>query len=170
MKPIDTRLLHSLTREAEASPRRRTHHLLHESHQDPVQRMLMAIQPGSYFRPHRHTTPPKWELMLVLQGAAAWLGFDARGRVSDRTEAGVQMEARGLEWPPGVWHALVCMAPDTVLFTCRPGPFAAIAPEDFAPWAPEEGAPDAVDYVRWMARARPGERFRRPDDGRIACS
>lgn len=170
MKLIDNALFEGLCAQAEDVPRRRVHHLLHDSHDEPVQRMLIAVQPGTYFRPHRHTAPLKWELMLVLKGAAAWLGFDEQGRVTGRTEAGAHRSSKGLEYPPGTWHALVCLAPDTVLFECKPGPFAPIAEGDFAPWAPEEGTADAGEYVRWMLRAQPGERFRRPEDDRPACS
>lgn len=159
MKPIDNVLFEALCEQAEDAPRRRAHHLLHDSHDEPVQRMLIALQPGTYFRPHRHRDPAKWELLLVLKGVAAWIGFDDDGRVTGRTEAGAHRDHKGLEHPHGAWHALVCLKPDTVLFECKPGPFAPVAAEDFAPWAPEEGAAEAGDYVRWMLRASVGERY-----------
>jgi cupin fold WbuC family metalloprotein len=159
MKAIDRRLFDSLCEQADDAPRRRAHHLLHDAHDEPVQRLLIGLQPGTYFRPHRHTQPPKWELMLVLRGAAAWLGFDDQGRVTGRTEAGAHKSAKGLEYPAGTWHSLVCLAADTVLFECKPGPFAPVADQDLAPWAPAEDEGRAGDYVRWMLSAQPGERF-----------
>jgi hypothetical protein len=92
-------------------------------------------------------------------GRPSSFGFDDDGRVTARTEAGAHKRAKGLEYPPGVWHALVCLTPDTVLFECKPGPFAPLAEQDFAPWAPPEGSPEAGDYVRWMLRAEPGARY-----------
>jgi len=62
MKLIDNALFEKLCEKADESPRRRAHHLVHDSHGDLVQRMLIALQPGTYFRPHRHCRPPKWEL------------------------------------------------------------------------------------------------------------
>jgi cupin fold WbuC family metalloprotein len=165
VKPIDNQLFDALCDEADEVSRRRTHHLIHPSRQDPVQRMLIALQPGTYFRPHRHLNPPKWELLLVLKGAAAWLGFDDGGHVTARLEAGAHRSIKGLESPEGAWHALVCLAPDTVIFECKPGPFTPVAPEDLASWAPAEGSPEAAAYVRWMLRARIGERCHRPDAG-----
>lgn len=159
MQSFDKALFDALCAQAAESPRRRAHHLIHVSHEDPVQRMLIGLQPGTYLRPHRHASPPKWELLLVLKGAAAWLGFDDSGRVSGRCEAGAHRGSKGFEYPPGTWHSLVCLVPDTVIFECKPGPFAPVAPEDFAPWAPEEGAPRAADWVRWMLGAQPGSRF-----------
>jgi cupin fold WbuC family metalloprotein len=162
MKLIDNVLFKKLCEKADESPRRRAHHLIHDSHDEPVQRMLIALQPGTYFRPHRHRRPAKWELVLVLRGIAAWIGFDDQGRVAGRTEAGAHREVKGMEYPPGTWHSLVCLRPDTIIFECKPGPFSPVHSEDFAPWAPEEGAPDAADCVRWMVRAMPGDRFDQP--------
>jgi len=162
MKRIDNALFKELCEKAEESPRRRAHHLIHDSHGDPVQRMLIALQPGTYFRPHRHSRPAKWELVLVLRGIAAWIGFDDQGRIAGRTEAGAHRDCKGLEYPPGTWHSLVCLRPDTVIFECKPGPFSPVQPEDFAPWTPEEGSPDAAHWVRWMVRAMPGDRFDQP--------
>ena len=127
---------------------------------------LIALQAGTYFRPHRHRHAPKWELVLVLKGVAAWIGFDEDGRVSGRTEAGAHRDCRGLEYPPGTWHSLVCLRADTVIFECKPGPFAPIEADDFAPWAPEEGGPEAAEFVRWMIGARVGDRLG-PAEGRI---
>jgi cupin fold WbuC family metalloprotein len=169
MKLIDNALFEDLCDQAEDSPRRRVHHLLHATHDDQVQRLVIGLQPGTYLRPHRHSSPPKWELIIVLKGVAAWIGFDEQGRVVERTEAGAHRDFKGLEYPPGTWHSLVCLAPDTVIFECKAGPFAPVHTEDFAPWAPEEDAEAAADYVRWMRRAKPGERFRTSDDG-LDCS
>jgi cupin fold WbuC family metalloprotein len=159
MQPFDSQRFETLCAAAEDAPRRRAHHLIHGSHQDPVQRLLIALQPGTYVRPHRHTDPAKWELLLCLKGAVGWLSFDDHGVVTERLELGAHRGAKGLENPAGVWHALVCLAVDTVLFECKAGPFAPIAAHDLAPWAPEEGSPRAAGLVRWMLKAGPGERF-----------
>ena len=45
------------------------------------------MQPGTYVRPHRHSTPPRWELFVVLRGALALLVFDDSGRVEERQRA-----------------------------------------------------------------------------------
>jgi cupin fold WbuC family metalloprotein len=41
-----------LLREAAKSTRRRSHLLLHADQQDQVQRLLIALHPDSYIRPH----------------------------------------------------------------------------------------------------------------------
>jgi cupin fold WbuC family metalloprotein len=159
MTLIDKPLFERLCEAADDHPRRRVHELLHGSHADPVQRLIMAMQPGTYIRPHRHPDPAKWELLLVLRGAAAVLHFDDQGRITRRIEAGAHRGAKGLETPAGTRHALVCLAADTVLFECKPGPYDPKRDVEFADWAPPEGADDAGDYVRWMLRGQVGEVF-----------
>lgn len=58
MKLIDQALVASLHAKAKVAPRLRTHHNLHPTHEDAIQRMCMAMEPGTYVRPHRH--PDKW--------------------------------------------------------------------------------------------------------------
>ncbi|HLW73476.1 MAG TPA: WbuC family cupin fold metalloprotein, partial [Gammaproteobacteria bacterium] len=51
MKIIDRLLVATLHHKAANAPRLRTHHNLHPSHDDPIQRMCMAMEPGTYVRP-----------------------------------------------------------------------------------------------------------------------
>ncbi len=53
---------------AKKSNRKRSHHLLHKSHHDKVQRLLIAMMKGSYVEPHYHEQPHQWELFQVLDG------------------------------------------------------------------------------------------------------
>ncbi len=156
MKRVDRRLLRLLADRASVEPRRRTNHNLHTTLEDRVQRFCNAMAPGSYVRPHRHVTPPKWELFAVLGGAAAVLTFDGDGRVRERAELG-----RGgdviVEVPPGMWHAVAALEADTVLLEIKEGPYQPVSDKDFAAWAPVEGHPDAARFERWYRAARPGD-------------
>ena len=55
---IDRELLQTKSREAARNPRKREVLILHREDSDPLQRMLNAVQPGSYIRPHRHRISP----------------------------------------------------------------------------------------------------------------
>ena len=55
MKKFDIELLSELRARAEASPRRRAHHNVHDDYQQPVQRLFVCMLPDSYVRPHRHS-------------------------------------------------------------------------------------------------------------------
>jgi Domain of unknown function (DUF6016) len=58
---------------AAASARRRSHILLHADHQDQVQRLLIALEPDSYVRPHVHSE--QWEMIVLLRGRLDLLIF-----------------------------------------------------------------------------------------------
>ena len=157
MKRLTADILIALRAEAAASPRRRKNFNLHASPDDPIQRLCNAFEPGTYVRPHRHGIDV-WELFLVLGGRAAVLIFDNEGRVTERTELQANGEIQVAELPPGVWHSLVALAPNTVLFEVKPGPYRPTGENDFAAWAPPEGATASAAFVEWMARAAVGER------------
>ncbi len=55
MKRIYNAALRALSAEAATSPRRRKNLNLHETLDDPIQRLCNAFEPGTYLRPHRHT-------------------------------------------------------------------------------------------------------------------
>lgn len=54
MQLINSDIITKLYREAKDSDRLRAHHLLHTSHQDKVQRLLIGLIKGSYVEPHYH--------------------------------------------------------------------------------------------------------------------
>ncbi len=157
MKRLDTAALRALSAEAAALPRRRKNLNLHESPDDPIQRLCNAFEPGTYLRPHRHTAGGVWELFVLLTGRAAMLTFDDAGRVTERVELGADKNLI-VEIPPATWHSLVSLAPGTVLFEVKRGPYRPTGEGDFAPWAPKEGDAQAGTFGTWMESAMPGAR------------
>ncbi len=153
MKRIDTAALRMLAAEAAASPRRRKNLNLHETLDDPIQRLCNAFEPGTYLRPHRHGGV--WELFTLLTGRAAVLTFDDTGRVTERVELGADANYV-VEIPSATWHSLISFAPGTVLFEVKRGPYRPTGEHDFAPWAPKEGDARAATFVKWMASAVAG--------------
>ncbi len=130
---------------ARSSARRRANLNVHPSLEDPVQRFLNVFQPGTYVRPHRHE-PHRFELFLVLGGRAGVLAFHDDGRIVE--SAVVSRDGVwAAEVPGGAWHTVVSLAPDTMLFEIKPGPFRPMEEKDFAPWAPREGASGARDVL-----------------------
>lgn len=79
MKLIDRKLLTWLSAQAAANPRLRQNFNIHESNDEACQRLLNAVQPGSYIRPHRHLTFAKPESFVGLRGRIALLIFDKTG-------------------------------------------------------------------------------------------
>lgn len=135
--------LQRVSSEAASSPRRRKNRNLHAM-EDPVHRLFNAIEPGSYIRPHRHLHPPKTETMVVLCGRLGFLSFHDDGTVAERFVLEAAGEEFGVDVPPGVWHTFVSLAPGSVVFEAKPGPYVPPGAGDAAPWAPPEGDPAAV--------------------------
>jgi cupin fold WbuC family metalloprotein len=144
---ISNELIDRAVAHSRQSPRRRMIQPLHRSADEAMHRMLNAVQPGSYIRPHRHLDPPKAEAWIVLRGAAAFFAFEDDGRIREcrRLEAGG--EAVGVDLAPGIFHTFAALAPDTVIYEVKTGPYSEKTDKSFAPWAPEEGAPDASRYL-----------------------
>jgi cupin fold WbuC family metalloprotein len=157
MKQLTESLFKTLEASAASTPRKRAHHNLHEDLSDPVQRLCVAIEPGSYIRPHRHS-PGNWELFLIFKGSAAMLIFDEQGKVIDRAELEPGV-CSGAEAPGGEWHTLVATGSHTMLMEIKKGPYAPLGPDGLAPWAPEENTEKSGIVEQWFRGAEPGDAF-----------
>ena len=152
-KLIPAGLFETVAELAARSPRRRMNHNLHEAPGDNPHRFLNVLLRGTYIRPHRHTSPPKSETFLVLEGVADAILFDDRGAITARHSLGAETsEGRlwGIDIPPGVWHTVLPRTARAVCFEVKPGPWDAATDKEFAPWAPEEGSPSVEDYCRML--------------------
>ena len=144
---ITREALESLSREASSAPRRRRNLNLHAM-EDPVHRLLNAMEPGTYVRPHRHLHPPRSETALVVAGRIGILFFDGAGNVLERRTLEAGGETLGADFPPGAWHTLVALLPGSVFFETKAGPYAPPPEEDLASWAPPEGSAEAERLER----------------------
>jgi cupin fold WbuC family metalloprotein len=152
--------LEGLSAKAAGDGRLRAHLNVHPALEDPVQRLFIALEPGTYVRPHRHPEPNKWELFVLINGAvdAILLGDD--GSVLERIPMGGN-GARAVEVPPNAWHSYVCLEPGTLVLEVKEGPYVPTTPEHFAPWSPQDDPAAVAEYLDWLHRARP---VRAPSD------
>ncbi len=157
MKLINRDFIAGLHAVACAAPRLRTHYNLHASHEDDIQRVCMAMEPGTYVRPHRH--PDKWELLLIISGEMLVLTFDDHGKVLTRTVLSAGGNTCGLENSARTWHAVATLAPSTVVLEVKAGPYVPTTEQDFAFWAPPEGHARAPELECWYRSARPGDQW-----------
>lgn len=158
LKCLDQALFDAVASEARRSPRLRRNHNLH-AEPELVQRFLNVMQPGTYVRPHRHLRPSPgegFECFLVLQGAMGVLLLNAEGAVIEQMRLDAQGPLRGVEIPQGVFHTLVALAPDTVMFEIKQGPYQPASDKDFLGAFPAEGIPEALTQERlWRQRFLP---------------
>jgi cupin fold WbuC family metalloprotein len=144
---IDPAALSDLTTIAQAAPRLRMNRNLHANHSAVVQRLFIAMEPGTYVRPHRHNH--SWELLLPLSGAFSVVIFDDKGEELERFVLG----ANGLnivEMPAGTWHSVAALESGSVIFEVKEGPYIPTTAAEFAEWAPVEGSLDAVEFVKYV--------------------
>jgi cupin fold WbuC family metalloprotein len=150
---LENSKLSELFRDAKAAPRRRSHLLLHSGHDDQVQRLVIALCPGTYVRAHRH--PDQWEMLVPLRGRADLLFFAPGGELTER----IALSSGGtsvVQIPQGQIHCVVVLEDETAVMEVKPGPYRV---SDFLDWAPEEGSPEAASFESWAKRAVIGERW-----------
>jgi cupin fold WbuC family metalloprotein len=152
LKIIDRELLNQVSEKAKESPRLRMNHNFHDNYTDPINRMLNALEPGTYCRPHKHEYPDKREVFMVLRGKFAVFFFNDTGKVTQVVALCQADGVYGVDIPPRVWHTLVCLEPGSVAYEVKDGPYFKPDDKDFAPWAPEEGSLDATDYLKGLLK------------------
>ncbi len=140
----------SIAEQARSSPRQRKNYNFHE-HSDRVQRFLNVLQPGTYVRPHRHVRPTDasgFEFFLVLQGAIGILILDEAGKMLHAERISATGTTRGIELGEGMFHTLVALEPDTVMFELKEGPYVPMSDKDFLLQFPPEDTPEAKQCVQ----------------------
>jgi len=147
MKLINITLVKEVIEKAQTASRKRHIKNFHDYSQDTIQRMLNAIEPDSYVRPHKHEFPAKREVFLVLTGKIAVLIFDNMGNITNFTVLNKDTGIWGIEIEAGVWHSLLSLESGSVLYEIKDGPYDETTDKQFAAWAPEENTREAALYL-----------------------
>lgn len=138
--------LEDLLSEAEISSRKRAIRLLHEPWEH-AHKIINAILPDSYMRPHKHEDPHQSETFNSLKGKAHLILFDDNGEVSER----VLLEGnRIVKVPINMWHMVVASEP-SVLYIVKGQPeggYNEKTDKVSALWAPEEMTEEGTRYLQ----------------------
>jgi cupin fold WbuC family metalloprotein len=134
------------TNEARQSSRLRMNFNFHQL-QDPVNRMLNALEPGTYIQPHKHENPDRFEVFLALRGKFAVIIFDETGTITDHIVLDPNMGNYGVEIPPKTYHTLIALESGSVAYEIKEGPYMPAIAKNFAPWAPTENDENAREYL-----------------------
>ena len=141
MITIRGRDLNRLTAEAQKSERLRNNKNYHSDFRDPINRLLNAVEPETYVRPHCHQLPDKTEVFIILRGRAAVFEFDNTGLITESIVLDPKKGHYAVEIPPRIWHSIVSLEPGTVMYEVKNGPYDPDNDKRFAPWAPAEDDP-----------------------------
>ncbi|MFP4133165.1 MAG: WbuC family cupin fold metalloprotein [Halothece sp.] len=154
IKLLNQSLINTVAKEAANSERLRKNYNFHEL-SETVQRFINIMQPRTYVRPHRHTRLEDkngFEFFLTLQGKIGVLLFDHQGNITHQEQLGEESENYGIEIAEGTFHTLVALAPNTVMFELKEGPYVPTEDKDFLPQFPTEGTKEAQTQVKtWEA-------------------
>ena len=147
MKVITRELLDKVSAEAGQNPRLRKNYNFHPSDESNCHRLLNAIEPGSYIRPHRHLDPEKDEGFILMSGRLGIVTFTEDGGVVEMvllSHAGGSLAA---DIPHGVYHTALSLESGSVFYETKAGPFRKLNEEEKARWAPEESDPQAKEFL-----------------------
>jgi cupin fold WbuC family metalloprotein len=155
MKIVTTELLRQVSAQAAASPRLRRNHNLHPRDDSRCHRLLNAIEPASYIRPHRHLDPEKDEAFILMSGRLGIITFSDAGEVAEAVTLSRQDGILAADIPHGVFHTAVSLEPGTVFYEAKAGPYLQLTTDEIAPWAPGDedvAAPAYLERLRGLFR------------------
>ena len=140
-------VLDDLSARARESQRGRLNLNFHDRDAHPANRLLNAVEPGSYVRPHRHLQADKEETFIVLRGAFGIVLFDEAGKVTRTAAIRPGGDLIGAHIPIATFHTVIALEPGSVYFEVKAGPYVPLTDKEWPAWAPLEGAPEAPAYL-----------------------
>ena len=150
MIKIDLNLLDQTSQKARISPRLRMNYNLHSGPEDTMQRMLNAMEPGTYIRPHKHEHPDKREVFFALKGTLCLVEFEDDGRIREYTLLSPGSDCIGAEIPARTFHTVISLESGSVAYELKDGPYIPIEDKNFAVWAPSEGTAEAEVFLEQL--------------------
>ena len=148
---IHSSLMEHLVQEARISKRQRMNSNFHQL-EDPANRMLNAIEPESYIRPHRHLEPPRDEAFFVLRGKGVVVLFKDDGSVEHVCRLDLETGNFGTDIPAGWYHTIVSLQSGSVFYEVKAGPYEPAKAKEFASWAPGDNTAEAAVYFKQLKK------------------
>jgi cupin fold WbuC family metalloprotein len=145
MIKITSELVDKVAEQARKSPRLRMNYNFHPELSDPVQRLLNALEPWTYIRPHKHTT--KEESFVLLRGTVLAVAFNDDGTINDHAILSAATGILGIEFEENSFHMLTSLETGSAVYEIKEGPFVPHTEGNSAPWSPKEGTPEAKGFL-----------------------
>lgn len=145
---INEDFVNQTSEEAKLSPRLRMNFNFHPRLEDPISRMLNAMEPGTYIQPHKHEDPDRFEVFLALRGRFVVFTFDDDGKIANHFILDAREGNYGVEIPAKVYHSLISLETGSVAYEIKEGPYLPATAKNFAPWAPNEGDEGTGAYMK----------------------
>lgn len=147
--------INALKAAVKGSPKRRARINAHADGEDALHEMIIAIDPSSYIRPHKH--PGKSEAFHIIEGEVDIVVFTDKGEIDRVIRLGAPGSGRPFYYRMSkpFFHTLIIRSEILIVHEITNGPFRRDATvfADFAPDASETGKAAAyqADLVRRVA-------------------
>lgn len=128
MQLIDNQLLAEVSRRAAENQRLRMNYNFHDGLDAPAQRLLNALQVGTDLPIHRHRHTA--ETYILLQGELKVLYYNDHREVTETAILNPLKGNHGIHIPAGQWHTIEVLAPDSVIFEVKEGPYSPLNEDD----------------------------------------
>lgn len=128
MQILSTKILSSLSIQAQASERLRMNYNLHESLEDQVHRMFNAMEPGTVVPIHRHQSSD--ETIIVVSGSVRAIIYNDNKEILNDVILKAGSEVFGIDIKKGEWHKCESLETGTVMFEVKAGPYVPITADD----------------------------------------
>jgi cupin fold WbuC family metalloprotein len=136
-----------LSTEAKLNPRLRKNYNIHPSDESRCHRLLNAIEPDSYIRPHRHLDTEKDEAFILMKGRLGVVTFTDCGEVVETVLLSLAAGDLAVDIPHGVYHTALSLESGTVFYETKAGPYRQLHEDEKAMWSPEETNPQAHTFL-----------------------
>ncbi len=156
MKQITLSDMQQQSEAAASAPRLRAHRNFHPELSDPIQRLAIAMEPGTYIR-----LPPAqtyFRTLLPLKGRFVVLNFDDHGVVTNRVVLGEPVRRWKWRLAPGIRCSRARRRRHGILKSNK-ALINRLPKWTLWPGAPAEGQPGTAEMMAWYAIAQPGDRF-----------
>jgi hypothetical protein len=128
MEIIDKNLLDTVSAAAKSSERLRMNHNFHETLEAPCQRMLNALEPGTFVPIHRHIHTA--ETYILLRGKLKIFFYNEEKVIIEEEILDQSHGCYGVHIPAGVWHSMEVLESGTIIFETKDGPYTPITEQD----------------------------------------
>ena len=128
MEIIDKNLLDTVSAAAKSSERLRMNHNFHETLEAPCQRMLNALEPGTFVPIHRHIHTA--ETYILLRGKLKIFFYNEEKVIVEEEVLDQSHGCFGVHIPAGIWHSMEVLESGTIIFETKDGPYTPITEQD----------------------------------------
>ena len=125
---INEQLLNYVSSQAMESSRLRMNYNFHAHLDEKVHRFFNAMEPGTVVPIHRHRDTA--ETFMLIRGKMRVVFYDDDKNIIEDTILSTDNGNYGVHIPIGAWHWVEILAPNTVTFEVKEGPYHPLTDED----------------------------------------